>query len=507
MKVFTSDKIREIDAYTIEHEPIASIALMERAAQACSAWIYNHFDRSKQVKIFCGPGNNGGDGLAIARQLSEKGYIVNVYTVLGNSKVSEDFATNLNRTRDIQGLKLQALASKDDFPAIAADSLIVDCLFGSGLSRPLEGIVADLVLKINDSGATVVSIDIPSGLFAEDKRRNYSETIVKAADTLTFQFPKRSFFYSDNEVYTGKWHILPIGLHRDAIERINSDFYYVDAELAASLILKRARFSHKGTFGHGLLIAGSYGMMGAAVLASRACLKAGAGLVTAHIPKKGYSILQTAVPEALVSIDPSENIFTQVPEFSRFSAVGAGPGIGVSEQVQLALRSLLENCNLPLILDADALNIIAMHRDLFEILPKGTILTPHPGEFARLFGKFDSAYERNHAQIEISKKHSIYIVLKGANTSISCPDGTCWYNSTGNPGMATGGSGDVLTGIILSLLAQGYSPKYAAILGTFIHGLAGDLASAEEGEEGVIAGDIINRVGRAFKQVKNSCQQ
>ncbi len=503
MRVFSANKIREIDAYTIQHEPIASVDLMERAAQACSDWISEHFSPENNVLVFCGPGNNGGDGLAIARQLHAKAYKVVVYIVPADNKTSEDFKINYDRLKETRSIGIISLKESINFPQIPENSIIVDALFGSGLSKPLDGIYAEIVMKINASNSRVIAIDIPSGLYVEDKRRNYSEVIVKASNTLTFQFPKLSFFYSDNNLYTGEWHILPIGLNMDAINNIQSDMNYIDAELASGLVQKREKFSHKGTFGHGLLIAGSYGMMGASVLAARACLKAGAGLVTAHIPKSGYNILQTTVPEALVNIDESDTVFTKAPEFSKFSAVVIGPGLGTSEPVHAGLRLLLQRCNLPILLDADALNIIASHRDWLDLIPKGTILTPHPGEFARLFGKFDSAYERNHAQIELSKKHSLIIVLKGAFTSVSCPDGSCWFNSTGNPGMATGGSGDVLSGIILSLLAQGYSPKYAAILGTFIHGLAGDLASAEEGEEGVIAGDIINQIGKAFKHVMN----
>jgi hydroxyethylthiazole kinase-like uncharacterized protein yjeF len=506
LKVFTIDKIRQIDEFTIRNEPITSIDLMERAAQACSEWISLNYNTRNKFIVFCGPGNNGGDGLAIARQLYSKGLQVKVFIISGDNKISEDFKTSLAGLEEIKEIEIIRLNDKDDLHTVDENSIVIDAIFGSGLSRPVEGLAAEVIGKINSSGSIIISIDIPSGLFGEDNRKNNSEAIIKASHTLTFQFPKLSFFYSENNMYTGKWVILPIGLHNEVISRIHSDFYYIDQDYAAGLLKKRNKFSHKGTYGHGLLIAGSYGMMGASVLASKACMKAGAGLVTAHIPRLGCSILQTAVPEALVSLDDSDTVFTKAPEFSKFTAVAVGPGLGSTNPVHNGLRSFLETCNLPMILDADALNIISEHKDWLERIPAGSILTPHPGEFGRLFGKYNNGYDSNHAQIELSKKHSIIIVLKGAFTSVSCPDGSCWFNSTGNPGMATGGSGDVLTGIILSLLAQGYSSKFAAILGTYIHGLAGDLASEEEGEEGVVATDIINHTGKAFKYLKKHLQ-
>lgn len=505
MKVISTHKIREIDEYTIHHEPVSSVNLMERAAKSCSDWISEHFSYKHDILIFCGPGNNGGDGLAVARQLQSKGFNIRLYIVSAGNKTSPEFQINYERLVKLNMFELVNLDGKDELPYIAPDSIIIDALFGSGLSRPVEGFIAELIGKINISGAKVISIDIPSGLFGEDNRNNNTEAIIKATHTLTFQFPKLSFFYAENNVFTGEWHILPIGLNEEAINKAQTDFYFTDHNYASGLLKIRARFSHKGTYGHGLLIAGSYGMMGAALLASKACLKAGAGLVTAHIPRIGYHILQTAVPESLVSLDESDIQFTKLPEFSAFNALAVGPAIGRNLPVQEALRALLASCKLPMVLDADALNILAEHKDWIQHIPAQSILTPHPKEFERLFGKYNSAYERNMAQISFSKKHSLIIVLKGAYTSVSYPDGSCWFNSTGNPGMATGGSGDVLTGIILSLLAQKYESKDAAILGTYIHGLAGDMALEEEGAEGVTASDIIKYIGKAFKFLsKNS---
>jgi ADP-dependent NAD(P)H-hydrate dehydratase / NAD(P)H-hydrate epimerase len=499
VKVFGADKIREIDAITIRNEPVASIDLMERAAQCCTDWILAHIAVSEEISVFCGPGNNGGDGLAISRQLFKNGYRINVYLVSADKETSVEFKSNFNRLAQLGNIEIKYIKGTADIPSIRNGSVVIDSIFGSGLSRPVDGLTAELIKKINSAGPHVISIDIPSGLFCDDNRKNNPDNIIKATYTLTFQFPKQAFFYSENNVFTGEWCILPIGLDSDAIHTTPTPYFYTDAGYAAGLIRKRSKFSHKGTYGHGLLIAGSYGMMGAAILASRACMKSGVGLVTAHIPRSGCPILQTAVPESLVSLDESDTHFSKLPELSKFNAIAAGPAIGTDNQVINGIHTLLEKCKLPLVLDADALNIIADHKDWLDMIPQGSILTPHPKEFEKLFGNFENGYARNYAQMELSIKYSQFIVLKGAFTSISCPDGSCWFNSTGNPGMATGGSGDVLTGILLSLLAQNYAGKEAAILGTYIHGLAGDLACEEEGAEGVTASDIINHIGKAFK--------
>lgn len=507
MKVFPTDKTREIDAYTIEHEPISSIDLMERAARACSSWILNYAPVSRPVCIFCGPGNNGGDGLAIARQLFEAGYAVAVNTLKTEGNTSADFSFNLQRLRKIKEVKIYEIREVNQLPVLEKESLVIDALFGSGLNRPLEGNAAELVQFLNNSNVEIISIDIPSGLFGENNLGNKPGNIIKASHTLTFQFPKQAFFYSENYSFTGEWHILPIGLHEGILKSLETSNYYIDKSLAAQLVRNREKFSHKGNFGHALLIAGSYGMMGASVLASRACLKTGVGLFTSHVPVTGYQILQTSLPEAIVSIDNSEKYFSELPDISKYSAIAAGPGLSTNSIIHQGILKLIQNSTVPLVLDADALNIISMNQSWIERIPAGSIITPHPGEFTRLFGPSTGSYERNKLQIEMSVKHSLIIVLKGAYTSISCPDGSCWFNSTGNPGMAKGGSGDVFTGIILSLLAQGYKAEKAAILGVFIHGLAGDLAARVEGEESLMASDIIKHIGKAFQMLKNSTKK
>jgi len=499
MKIFTTRQIRELDGYTIEHEPVASIDLMERAAMACAKWLCAHFDRHASLVILAGPGNNGGDGWAIARLLAEKGYReIRLYLAAFSAELSPDAAVNRQRLMDQHLVPVSVMDSADQFPVIRPTDIVIDSLFGSGLSRPLSGLAAKLVKHINTAGCRVISIDIPSGLMGEDNTGNQPENIISADHTLTFQFPKLSFFFPENEVFVGEWTVLDIGLHRKGIEDTGSPFHYVVRDDIACLMKPRSRFSHKGTYGHALLIAGSYGMMGAAILASKACLRTGAGLVTAHVPLKGYEIMQTSVPEAIVNMDPGEEFFSRVPDIVPYNAVGIGPGIGTRAVVQKALKDLLLKCHVPLVIDADALNLVAARKELLKQIPENSILTPHPKEFERIAGAYQNGYDRLMKQIDFARHYKIIVVYKGANTTIALPDGRCYFNSTGNAGMASGGSGDVLTGMILSLLAQGYNPSEAAMAGVYLHGFAGDLAAQKMGRQALIASDIIDHIGKAF---------
>lgn len=501
MKILKSSQIRDVDAYTIEHEPIESIDLMERAAMTITNWISANISNHRSIKIFAGPGNNGGDALAIARQL--KDYKVEVFLLKISNKLSVDCQINLDRLKD-SGIQINTIENKADFPEIGANDVIVEGLFGSGLTRKLEGLPKQLVVHLNNSGAEIISIDIPSGLFGEDNEGNDVEAIIKASYTLTFQLPKLSFLLPENELYVGKWEVLPIGLDEDFIDKQESDFYYVTDDWIKKNLKSRAKFSHKGTYGHVLLIAGSYGKMGAAILGAKAALRTGSGLVTVHVPKIGYEIMQTALPEAMLSIDWSDIIFTNIPDSENYTAIGVGPGIGTKQNTQKALAGLLQHTEKSMVIDADGLNILAMNKDLLKHVPENSILTPHPKEFERLIGKATSGLERVEEQTKFSIEYKVFVVLKGAHTSITCPDGKSYFNSTGNPGMATAGSGDVLTGMILSLLGQGYNPKMAAIIGVYLHGLSGDLASELNGEEALIASDIIENIGMAFSYLKEN---
>ena len=498
MKIFTSEQVKLIDKYTIENEPVSSINLMERAASQCIGWLTNKFSRNFTFKIFVGPGNNGGDGLAIARLLEQNDYKVAVYLIKVSDKLSPDASINLDLLIKNKKVTVKEIIQPDELPQINADDVTIDALFGYGLSRPLTGLAAETIEYLNRCPGPKVAIDIPSGLTGEGVVSG--SAVFVAADTLTFQFPFLSFLFAENSNYIGKWRLMNIGLHPQIINQTPSVFHLL--ELNDISIKNRPEFGHKGTFGHALLIAGSSVMAGASVLSSKSCLRTGCGLITVHIPKDIANIIYAAFPESLVSTDLSNKHFSSLPDISKFSAIGIGPGIGTAKESVKALHELLEICNKPLVIDADALNIISMEKELLKIIPKNSVLTPHPLEFDRLFGKSTNSYERLLKQLDKAHELGICIVLKGHYTSVASPDGTCYFNSTGNSGMATGGSGDVLTGIILSLLAQGYESKTAAINGVFIHGMAGDIAAEETGMEALIASDIINCIGKAFIKIK-----
>lgn len=502
MKLFTCHQIAEIDQLTMKLEPISSIDLMERASAKVTDWIIQNIGNDRPFLIFAGPGNNGGDALAVARMLSWFNFKCTVYLTCFGRDLKGDPAINWQRLEEQNKVLLKRIDSEDSIPEISFETIIIDGLFGSGLNKPLEGLAKVIVQKINQSGAKVISIDIPSGLLGEDNSQNDLSGIIRASQTLTFQFPKLSFLFPENNQFVGDLEVLPIGLHPEAISLTESRYFYLTKEFISGKIIRRDKFSHKGNYGHALLIAGSYGKMGAAVLSSKACLRSGVGLLTSHVPRLGYEIIQNSVPEAMTSIDTSETIFTQFPELAQFSAIGTGPGLDKKPESQLALKDLLQVKPKKLVIDADALNILAENQDWYRLLPVNSILTPHPKEFERLAGKTTNSFERLQIQLQFSEKHKVILVVKGTYTCITLPDRRAFFNSTGNPGMATGGSGDVLTGIILGLLAQNYTPEDAALIGIYLHGLAGDLAAAEFGQQAMIAGDIIDQLGKAFLQLE-----
>jgi NAD(P)H-hydrate epimerase len=389
-------------------------------------------------------------------------------------------------------------------PPIGKKDLVIDAIFGSGLSRPIDsGLVMAVIEHINGSGAEVVAVDIPSGLFAD--KPSTAGAIVKARHTVSFQLPKLAFMLSENHPFVGDWHLVPIGLSKKAIKKAEAGAFYITEKDIRKILKPRDKFSHKGTFGHALLLAGSYGKIGAALLAAKACLRSGAGLLTAHLPACGYPIMQIACPEAMVSTDKEEKFLSALPEdLQGKNAIGIGPGLGLSESSAALLLQLFQaQPETPMVIDADALNLMAKYRQLLDLLPSNSILTPHPKEFERLVGgKPSGDFERLKWQAAFASQYGVYVVCKGAHTSIASPDGEIFFNSTGNAGMATAGSGDVLTGVLLGLLAQGYMPREAALLGVFIHGLAGDVAKAKHGETSLIASDIIEALGGAFSKVE-----
>ncbi len=504
MKIFSCGQIREIDDYTIRYEPVASSDLMERAAGMLFNWYVSRFDRSHRILIFAGPGNNGGDGLALARMLSVNRYDVELHYLQFTDKTSPDWDKNRLRLQAETDVRVNYLNSPDKFPIPGPGDIIIDAIFGSGLTRSVEGLPAEVIKGINGVDCIKISVDIPSGLFGEDNTRNSSENIIRADYTLSFQFPKLSFMFAENYRYTGEWSILPIGLHGDAIRDIPTPYNMIGKGDVLPLMKKRKKFDHKGIFGHGLLVSGSKGKTGASILSAGAALRSGIGLLTCHIPSGGASVINCSLPEAMVSHDPSAEFISDVGDTELFSAVGVGPGIGTSTETEMALHQLLIKCKKPVIIDADALNILSVNKDWLTLLPAGTILTPHPKEFERLAGTTENGFARLARQREFSVEHKCIVILKGAYTSITNTKGEVFFNSTGNPGMATAGSGDVLTGILLSLLAQGYLPENAAMLGVFLHGLAGDIAAEESCYESIIASDIINCIGKAFNSIRTN---
>ena len=498
MKILSADQIRHADAFTIKNEPIASIDLMERACEAFVSWFENRFDRKQTINVIAGPGNNGGDGLGIARLLLKKGYYVQAYAVRTGKRTSADFAINFERLSQIK--EIYEIKASHDIPAFEPKDLIIDAIFGSGLSKQVEGLFAEVIAAINKSHATVIAVDIASGLFVD--KPSIEEAIIKADYTISFQLPKLAFLLPQNTSYVGEWTIVDIGLSRSFIEKASTSYYTLEGGFVKKLIKKRDKFAHKGTFGRALLVAGSMGKMGAAVLSGKACLRAGVGLLTSHIPRCGYTIMQTAVPEAMVSVDASTNYISAIPAFNTYQAVGIGPGIDRKQETANALKNILSESTQPLILDADALNILADHKELIPSLPPHSILTPHIKEFERIAGKIPDDFQRIQLQIDFSQKFNVFVILKGAYTSISTPEGLIYFNTTGNPGMATAGSGDVLTGIATGLLAQGHSSLNTSILAVYIHGSAGDLAAEQKGYEALIASDIIDHLPIAFKKLK-----
>lgn len=493
VKLFTSEQIKAWDAHTIREDGILSFELMQRACRAFVAWFTERYDISHKVGVVCGSGNNGGDGLGIALLLHEWNYPVDVFLVRGKTS-SPDFDASL---KQLEGkLSVKALASADELPA--EYTLVIDALFGTGLSRDLTGIHAEVVSKLNQLDAIRIAVDVPSGLRVDSPS---SGEIFKADHTVTFQTPKLGFLLPQNSPYVGEWHAVDIGLSKFFVKQTPAKYFLTNHKSIKRLMKPRHRFNHKGNYGHALLIAGSKGKMGAAVLAARAALRAGLGLLTVHVPAHGNAILQTAVPEAMTIQDRAPDFFSGCEIKSIYTAVGIGPGLGQTPETLAGLEQVLNQSVKPMVLDADALNMMATKPALLAQVPMGSILTPHPGEFKRLVSDWQNDFDKLEKLSALAQKLKSAVVLKGAFSAIALADGSICFNSTGNPGMATGGSGDVLSGILTALLAQGYSTTDAALIGVYVHGLAGDLAARETGETSLIAGDLVNYLSAALKRL------
>ena len=517
MKILTASQFKQIDAFTIEHEPISSVDLMERAATALADQIAERWDASVPVKVFAGPGNNGGDALALARLLSQRGRKVSVwlFNIKNSSTLSAECLHNKARLSECPDVELNEVVSSFSPPQLSEDDLVVDGLFGIGIARPLNGGFAEVVKYINSSASTVVSIDVPSGLMCEDNSYNVMNHIVKADVTYTFHRPKLAYFFADMYKYVGEWHVLDIGEPESIVDSGGTEYLVTpynttDFDYVKSRLHTRPRFAHKGTMGHVALVAGKRGMAGSSILATRASLRSGCGKITVHTPYRNNSIMQIAIPEAIVQLDKDGEAFSSPFDANGFDALGIGPGIGTSPETSQAFIEQLRLTRSPIVIDADGLNILGSHRGWIQQLPRLCILTPHKKELFGLISNTRNDYEELERTRELAVHQQIYIIIKGAYSAVCTPEGSCFFNTTGNPGMATAGSGDVLTGIILALLGQGYSQEEACRIGVYIHGLAGDIAAERLGEESLMASDIIDALPAAFMRLKKGstpCKQ
>lgn len=494
MNILSAQQLKEADTNTLAVQKVSSWQLMERAAAALFENLKADLDiYTSHFTILCGPGNNGGDGLALARMIFSAGGNVQVF-LLKSSSYSADNLENQKRLGELPVITFD-YHFRLNFPE---DTVIIDALYGYGLNRPLDPAWSLVIDQVNNSGRRVLAVDMPSGLLA-DAVTPPEAPVIKAHRVYTFHSPKKALLLPDNAGVAPDFRVLDIGLAAAP----DSPEIYVTADIIKKRIKVPGRFSHKGTLGHALLTGGSYGKAGAILLAARAALKTGCGLVTAYVPQCAYLPLQSAFPEAMVITDSTNDVLTAAPTgLHRFASVGIGPGMGTAPDTEKAFFQLLEDKDLPpLVVDADALNILSRNPGRLQKLPPNTILTPHPGELARLTGPWKDDFEKLEKARQLSRKHALILIIKGAHTAIILPDGRTCFNSTGNYGMATGGSGDVLTGIITSLLAQRYSSEDAAVTGVYLHGLAGDLAIRKIHPKSLIASDIIEHLSSAWSHL------
>lgn len=493
MKILTSEQIRKIDAETIAREGIPSLELMKRASTAFYHFFTEKYrKRNYAVIIFAGVGNNGGDALVVARLLHKSGYPVKVCMVEFSDRYTEDCIHNLRRIKT-ESITYEKIVHEKDIPDLSPFDVVIDGIFGTGLSRDVSGVAASVIARINESGKEVVSIDVPSGLFSDRK----TEFAVKATDTVAFQIPKLALYLPGNADFTGNVHIVDIGLHEEAIAEAETDIYLTEKAEIKEILKPLSRFAHKGTQGHALIIGGSLGKCGSAFLASKAALKTGCGLVTAYLPGCGVAAIQSCFPEVMALEDRGSEHLISIDYDLKPDAVGIGMGMGLHEETAQAMVHFLLKNDKPLVVDADGLNILAGHRDWLSLLPGGTILTPHPKELQRLIGGWSDDYEKIEKTRLFSQEYNLIIIVKGAYSLIIDGEKT-YVNSSGTPALATAGSGDVLTGMITSLLAQGYEPVDAGRVGVFLHGMTADITGERIHPRSFVASDIIENIGNAY---------
>lgn len=496
MKILSSQAIREIDAKTIEYDGIFSHELMEKAATAFYDNFINRYPNpQKTIALFCGTGNNGGDGLAVARALHLTGFEVKVFVVKISDKYSHDCALNLERAQKT-GVPISTVHTNHDIPEMSRFDIIIDAIFGTGLSRELSGLAKDVIDCINKSKKIVLSIDVSSGLFLD----KFTSFAVEATETITFQIPKLALFLPENAKFVGKLSTVDIGLNAQAIEEAETDICLLTSQNISSKLKPLTKFAHKGTQGHALIIGGSLGKIGAVSLASKATLKSGCGLVTAYVPQCGLIPLQSNFPEAMVIQDNNPSHISSILFNIKPDAIAIGMGMGKHEETQQAFQLFLQHNKTPLVVDADALNILSENSDWLSMLQSNTILTPHPGELSQLIGHWENDFHKIELTRAFAQKYQVIVIVKGAHTLII--DSTHMYvNSSGTPALATAGSGDVLSGILAGLLAQGYDPMEAAQVGVFIHGMTATITSDEINPRAFIAGDIIDNIGRVYNRL------
>jgi ADP-dependent NAD(P)H-hydrate dehydratase / NAD(P)H-hydrate epimerase len=492
LPLLLSSQIREADAYTIAHEPITSIDLMERASKAFVGWFVNHFpEKKKSISVYCSTGNNGGDGLAIARMLHDHSYQkLDVKIARFSDKSTGDFNTNLNRLMSTP-VSVKELKPGEEFVEEKAE-ILIDALLGTGLNKPLSGDFERVVNFLNDLKKTIVSVDVPTGFFSDGETAP-DAAVLKANLVITFQQPKINFLLPESGPYVGCWEAVNIGISEKFIRSLNSPYQLVEEKDIRAKLKPRRRFSNKGTYGHALIIAGQPETMGAALLSAAGCVHAGSGLTTACVPESGLAALNSYHPE-IMAIVRKEDEQQVLIDWSKFNTIAIGPGLGKNDSALNLFTELLKNYDKPIVIDADALNMLSANPQLWKDVPKGSVLTPHVKEFDRLFGEHKNWWQRLETGRKKADEHQVYIVLKNDYSITITPDGKLFFNSTSNAAMASGGMGDVLTGVIAALLAQKYSPEDACIIGNYIHGKAGDELALPNRMYVVLPGRLISQL-------------
>lgn len=516
MYLVTAQEMRELDRLTIEEYGTPGHVLMERAGAGATDALLHTFPQAREtaVLVFAGKGNNGGDGFVMARLLKKQGVKCEVILAAPKKEITGDALRNLNAFAKVHG-KITEITDSAQLDVVQnklrRSGLIVDALLGTGLNAPVRGLIASLIELINMSGLPVMAVDIPSGLDAD--RGEPLGTAVQAELTVTFGYPKRGQVGEPGASYVGQLAVVDIGIAAEAIAMVRPRVELLTAEEVGLLVRSRRHAAHKGDFGHLLVLAGARGKSGAALLCGGSALRVGTGLVTLGGPSSLNAVFSSVLIEAMTIPLPElpdgsfcldENAMSQAVQGK--TAIAYGPGVGVSADTIGLTRWLLRQSKVPMVIDADGLNCVATDVDMLRNAQSPLVLTPHPGEMARLLKATNAEIQAHRLDVarSFATEHKCHLVLKGANTVIAAPDGRAWINSSGNPGMASGGMGDVLTGIIGGLLAQGYPPEEACCLGVFLHGYAGDMATEEKGEAGILARDLIERLPSGLRALRQA---